>query len=296
MSRSEAALLRLGAALAAVLVVAGTLPGDFLAAEVVSDSLAGVKRTHLDQLSYALPPFVAAAVLAAMLVSITRPSALTSATSASTGKRFVAAASVLALSTASHALGIVRLVDRSPSRFPWVACGIVGAVAVVGILVATARAVRSDGARRWGWLVLGHGLLFADVAVFYGAMFFRRAQLAYGATVVATLALVVLGASVTRATSSDTRPGLGVRVAGGAAIAFAVAAVPLWPRLDTVRSRYVDHETCGHELALDRLWRVFPHRDSVCPSGRAYVVAAVYPAMVLVLLGVWVYRRRRTRR
>jgi hypothetical protein len=274
---------------AALVLVAGSLKADGNLRDVLAGFEYSLSTSELDALVYVLPPYFAlAALLALLLVFRERRSRVLG----------LVASIVVVVAALAHTVGLVRLVDRTPRDFPWEIMSALGILCFGSVLTLVIRARKAQDRRLWGMLVGAHAALLLPLSVSFIPLFRGLFLFAYATHWLGQIGLSAVALQWMRKSSRDGTTawlpldGL-LRWLTAAMLAVLVFALPFWPSLEIVRSRYEKHETCESELAFGPLWQADPAHDPVCPNTASYAMSAtVLLVSVAFALGVVLWARR----
>jgi hypothetical protein len=274
---------------AALVLAAGSLEAEGNLRDALSGFEYSLRTSELDALIYVLPPYLALASLIAVLLSLNE----------ARSRRLAGLASAIVLVAAcAHSLGLARLVDRTPRDFPWEIMVAVGALCAVAVVVLVVAARKAEHRRRWGTLVMAHAALVLPLSVSLIPLVRERFLLPYAAHWFGQAGLCAVSLAWMRKDSphGETAPlplARWPRWLSAATLLVLLFALPIWPSLAIVRSRYETHESCGSEIQLGSLWQAGPGHDSVCPNTASYAVSAlVLLIAALAALGVVLWARR----
>jgi hypothetical protein len=283
-SRVSAAVLP-----AALVLAAGSLEAEGNLRDVLSGFEYSLRASELDALIYVLPPYLALMSLTALLLL---------SNEARSGRLAGLAGAFVLVAMCAHTLGLARLVDRTPRDFPWEIMTAIGVLCAVAVVVLVAAARNAEHRRRWGTVMMAHAVLLVPLSVSLIPQGRERFVLPYAAHWFGQIGLGAVSLAWMRKDSpqgATARLPLarGMRWLTAATLLVLLFALPIWPSLAIVRSRYETHESCGSEIQLGSLWQAGPGHDSVCPDTASYAVSGVVLLVAaLAALGVVFWTRR----
>jgi hypothetical protein len=277
--QEERRALRWGVLLSiGIVLVSGLLEARGNLRHVLSGFRYSLSSSEIDALFYVAPLYCGLAVLLALLL------AYEDARSRLFG---TVATGVLVVVALAHSFGLLSLVDRTPSHFPWEFMSAVGVLSVVGVGVSIFRSRHADPTKRWGFLLVAQAILLLPLSIYFVAI--DRFFVPYVTHWVGHASLCVLALQWVRGR------GVPSRWLSAGLILVGIATLPCWPGLVTSRSIYSDRETCGYEPTFGSLWEIWHQGDPVCSNlpGQALALGEIVVAIAgVVALAVWARRSR----